>query len=135
MYGHKLRSANSGAISGLDFIAVHTAVHHFVRPSRSHYTIHDVVEFTVFAECSDNLEATDRNVICAPWSTQTFDKRQICCSRCSVVSIVTRLQAGGPAFESEQEQDVFLFFKTFSKTKYFPHLSRPAVGPTQSPVQ
>ena len=104
MYGHKLRPANSGAVCGLDFIAVHTAVHHFVRASRSHCTMHDV-EFTVFAECSDNYEATD--VICAPWSTQIVDKRQICRSRCSVVSIVTRLQAGGPAFESEQEQDVF----------------------------
>jgi len=63
MYCHKLRPANSGAISVLEFIAVHTAVHHFVRPSRSHYTIPDDVEFTVFAECPDNSEATDRNVI------------------------------------------------------------------------
>jgi len=31
-----LRPANSEAVSGLDFIAVHTVVHHFVRPSRSH---------------------------------------------------------------------------------------------------
>lgn len=101
--------AASGAVSGLDFIAVHTVVHNFVRPSCSDYTIHDDGKFTVFAECSGNFKATDGNIIRAPWNTQRVDKRQICWSRCSLVSIVTRLQAGGPAFESKQEQDVFSF--------------------------
>jgi hypothetical protein len=125
IYGHKWRPANSGAISRLDFLAVHTVVHHFVCPSRSDYKVHDDGNFTVFAERSDNFEPTDGSIICAPWCTQTFDKHQICCSRCSAVCIVTRLQAGGPAFESEQEHDVFLFSKT----------SRPVVGPSQRPIQ
>ena len=93
MYGHKLRPANSGAISGLDCIAMHTG-HHFVRPSRWNCTIHDNGKFPVFRRMFRLSQRTDGNIICALWSAQTFDTRQICWSRGSTVSIVTALQAG-----------------------------------------
>jgi len=51
-----------------------------------------------------------------------IDTINLICGLGSVVSIATGYGLDGPGIESQWERD-------------FPHLSRPALGPTQPPVQ